>query len=265
MTVQRRNAEMVALLSQDFRRLNNPAHAWADAISMGLGLPGLVGLWPMSLTNGSGQAVDLVNGQLLTNNNNAAFSQAGTGLSAYIGFNGSTQYLSRTSSSTLAISGSEAFTAFAYRGLTLGAWVNFDVTAAAIEAIIYKRDGTNNAYSLERKATGEIRFTIYNSNTAYAVDTAVTVAAGAWTFVCGRFDPSTELKVWANGETGVNTTSIPASIDTDAADFSIGASGTPGSYLDGAISLAWVSNQYLSDQYIDTFYQMTAPLFGVNI
>lgn len=265
MTVQRRNAEMVALLSQDFRRLNNPAHAWADAISMGLGLPGLVGFWPMSLTNGSGQAVDLVNGQVLTNNNSVLFSQAGTGLIPYAEFNGSTQYFSRASSSTLAISGTESFVSSSYRGLTLGAWVKFDNTAASVEAIIYKADGINPSYYLQRRAAGDLQFGIYNSAAVSLVNTAVTVAAGAWTFVCGRFDPSTELQVWANGETGVNTTSIPASIDTSAAPFTIGASGTPGSYLDGAISLAWVSNQYLSDQYIDTFYQMTAPLFGVNI
>lgn len=39
------NPQLVENMSAKFRRLNNPAHAMADAVGMLQMFPGLVGLW----------------------------------------------------------------------------------------------------------------------------------------------------------------------------------------------------------------------------
>lgn len=225
-----------------------------------LSLPGLVGFWPGSAMGASGQLLDLSgNGLHLTNNNNVRFSA--DGIVPRLGFNGTSHYFSLASTSILNIGGNEAYVTD-LSGMTLGAWVYFDTTAVATEAIVYKLNSTDRNYFIQRRDTGVVRFGIYNSNIAYEIDSAKILPAGLWGFIAGRFKPSAAIKVWVNDTTSENTISIPATIDKDAANFTIGASGVPGSYIDGRIALAFLCAAAVPDSKIMTLYHMGRRLFG---
>lgn len=256
------NPQLVENMSAKFRRLNNPAHAMADAVGMLQMFPGLRGLW-VNTVSGSGNWQDVSgNGLHLTNNNTTRFGSV-SGLPILAAFNGTNQYFNRASEAAFQIAGTESY--ILTQGLTVGGWFWFDNTASATEAMIYNLNSTDRNYLLQRRDTGIVRFGIYNTNTEYNADSLGTIGEDSWYFIAGRFTPSTELKIWTNSDSNVNTTSIPASIDTDAAAFTIGASAVPGSYMDGRVSLPFLCAAAVPDIFMDTYFQMTAPLFGVTV
>lgn len=225
-----------------------------------LSLPGLVGFWPGSAMGASGQLKDMSsNGLHLTNNNFAKFGADGG--KAIVGFNGTNHYFSIASTAILNISGAENHLN-ALQGLTVGAWVYFDNVATAAEAIIYKADATNKSYYLQRRSSGGFQFGVFNTNVATTVNSTNALLAGAWCFVVGQFKPSTHLRVWFNGAYDQNTTSIPATIDTDPASFTIGASGTPDAYMDGNMALLFICAAAVPDDKILSLYHMGRRLFG---
>lgn len=261
--IQEQNQDMLSLLSSQFRLLYNPAHAFADAVAMLQALPGIRGIWPSSAVGASGQMQDISgNGLHLTNNNVTRFGSVDN-LAPFTVYNGTNQYFNRASEAAFQITGTEAY--ILNPGLTMGGWFYFNETASAPEAMVYKVNNTDRNYYMQRRTAGNIQFAVYNSNLATTVNSLDVLDEDTWYFVAGRFDPSTELKVWVNGNTVINTTSIPASIDTDAADFTIGASGVPGLYMNGRTSLSFLCASMLSDAHINAFYQMTAPLFGISV
>jgi len=260
-----RNTQLIDGLSSDFRKLYDPAHAFADAVSMLKMFPGIRGIWPSSVVGDTGQMVDVSgNGLHLTNTNNALIGYTSNTLIPRALYNGSTQYHTRADSAYFDITGTESY--IDQNGLTIGAWVKFDTAASTTEMIISKWLGSNLSYNINRTATGELRFSITNNGTtAVLIDTTDIMLLDTWYFVCGRFTPSAELMAQINGTQVVNTTSIPASIFSGTSVFRLAADGGGGALLDGRISLAFLCASALSDAHINTFYQFTAPLFGVTL
>jgi len=187
-----------------------------------------------------------------------------------ITFSGSGQWCSDSDSAHWDITGTETATASERRGLTIGAWVYFDNAASSIEFILSKRHNANTvAYSLARLADGTAEVAITTDGTTFkTVASSSTIGASAWTFIVGRFDPSTQLDVFVNGEFDENTTSIPASIADTGADFFMAGrddGGTPGQeLLDGSISMAFICASYIPDYALIRLYEISRIAFGVS-
>ena len=162
--------------------------------------------------------------------------------------------------------------------LTMGGYHNFDNTASVDEFIMGKWTETGNerSYGLKRDSNGNIVAMISSNGTAETTQTSTdTVAADTPVFVALRYDPSNELSVFVGQEgatTGVlvedlNTTSIPAALNSGAADFSIGArdtSGTAADFMTGwAGSPQFLCNAILSDNYLNQIYSQTRLLLDV--
>lgn len=171
MPVQRRNADLIELLSADLQARAEPNFAWKSAAAVLQVLPVLRGAWPMSSVGylAADQARDISGqGNHLTNNNTAIFAHAA--LVPAVGLTGaSNHYLSRVDGGLgnwADIIGTEAYVTSAQRGLTLGGWFYFNGAAAAIEVMMSKAAGAGTrSYQLHRRATGEIRFQVSTDGT----------------------------------------------------------------------------------------------------
>ena len=101
------------------------------------------------------------------------------------------------------------------------------------QGLIEKDDVTNRCYGMtviENNASSSTqsraRFAIYNSNTAYQVDSSTKVDDGSWHHIVGEFTPSTHVKIYVDGQLeATNTTSIPSSIDNDSEEVHLGTLG----------------------------------------
>lgn len=141
----------------------------------------------------------------------------------YAVLNGTTQYFKRADEAGLDITGA----------LTMGGWFYFDNTASADEFIIGKWQERNNrrSYALKRNSSGKIVAIVSSNGTAETTVTSTdTVASGVWVLVVLRYEPSNELSVFVGQEGGSggtmvensNTSSIPASLNSDTAKFAVG-------------------------------------------
>lgn len=261
------NPQLVDNMSAKFRRLNNPAHAMADAIGMLQMFPGVVGIWPGSVAGGgSGNQNMLVdvsgNALHLTKNGGTLFGA--TDLRSYITYNGSTGYYSHADANIFDIVGNESYIAGAVQGLTIGGWFYVaDATPATSEYLIGK--GINTYVIQHITSANTLRFRVYDGATAYAVGSVVP-AASNWYFVCGRYDPSTAVSIKVNNADFEDfTTSIPAALNTNSAGFAIGADAAGTNFFNGRACLSFLCAAAVPDVFIDTFFQFTAPLFGVTV
>lgn len=263
---QQQNQDMVSLLASQFRLLYNPVHSFADAIGMLQMFPGLRGLWPGSVVGASGQMNDLsTNGLHLTNNSNALFDN--DGLAPYTEYDGTADYHSRTDEAAFDIIGNEAY--IANPGLTLGCWM-YPQRNTNAESLISKADGVsfaNTSYYLFNRgdvANDPAEFLVSSGAAGFLVRSTDSVVPDTWQFVVGRYIPSSEIRVWVNGNSTVNTTSIPATLANSTIAFNIAARNA-GNFYDGRVSLAFLCASAVPNIFINTFYQMTAPLFNISI
>lgn len=261
-SVQLRNTEMLDILSTDFPRRNEASLAWGNAISILRMLPGARGAWPMSSISENGTISDLA-GQTRNLSRPSGGTVGSTGLAPHYTFNGTTDYLSRADEAGLDITGTE--TTVDAPGLTMGGWFRFDVLGAT-EACISKWNGStaNRSYFLQKLNTDVAQFGVSSDGGAVNVSnvsSTSTLAATTWTFMAGRFTPSTEVAVWVNGVKTVNVAGIVASIFDSNAEFDIGRLASPGSYLDGKASLCFLCASALPDSIVQALYHHTKYLF----
>jgi len=78
-----------------------------------------------------------------------------------------------------------------------------------------------------------------------------------------RFDPSTTLDIFVNGDKDSIGAGAVASIHSGAADFYIGAYDPGTNPFRGRVSLAFLCAAYLSDAHIFSIYQQSRALFGI--
>jgi hypothetical protein len=135
--------------------------------------------------------------------------------------------------------------------LTISAWVKF---TGNIAPIVSKYESGSAArpksFGLDGDRSGGNHspvFFIYNSGTVYSTPTSIKrVDDGDWHHLLATFKPSTYLRLYIDGDLEQeNTTSIPASIDNDSADFVIGAIeslGSAVSFFNGSIDEVAVWN-----------------------
>ena len=232
-----------------------------------LALPGLRGYWPLTHVDGSGYYLDLGgNGLTLTNNNNVYLYSDGSYISAARFVSASSTYLSRADEAAFDILGTELYVDAPYKGLTVGAWVNCLTLPSSSMHIISKWLSTGNqrSYALTSASTNRFSWNVSDNGTdSDAVTATVDSLINTWYFVVGRYMVATlEIDLWVNDTEYTNTTSIPSSLYSSSANFHLGASGVPDSYLNGFINHAFVCAMALPDNVIVGLYEKTRLAFG---
>lgn len=262
------NPQLVENMSAKFRRLNNPTHAMADAVGMLQMLPGVAGIWHCATGGGSGSKNKLtdLSGNGLHLSRNGTASVDAENLVSYIDYNGTTGYYSYADDAAFDIQGNETYVNSSWQGLTIGGWFYFDAVGSFV-TLAGKRDAsTNLSYYIQMTSGNVARFVVSgDGSTAIVVDSTDTISTGVWKFICGRYDPSDNIVIFLNDEKVANFTSIPATIFNGSGNFAIGASGHGANFLNGRSALIFLCASLVQDQFITTFYQMTAPLFGVTV
>lgn len=243
------------------------SEAQSKAISTILGIPGLRGFWPCTVASATGQLIDLSGNDLhMDRLGGPLFYQWTSGrLLGSVFLDGTGDYFRLTDSTAIRITGTETYIPTVHKGLALGAWVYFNNTASSLESIFTKRlGGTQLSFYIRRLSSGKINFEITSDGTGGTVknvESTGTIGQGVWTFIAARFDPSTELKVWINETTDVNTSSIPASIHAGTANINLGGRDDGSDLMDGSVALVWYTPIALLDDYLSHIYNITQPLF----
>lgn len=251
-------------LNQKFEGMAIPEKP-IDVISPYLDLPGLVGFWPMSsVQRSTGDAYD-ESGQnrTLSYNGNPTYNIYNN-LIPYIHFDGTGDYLDRADETDLDIQGNETIYDSSVRGLTVGGWFRFDATGSTEICISKFGTGTTGPFVLQKLAGDTARFLISDGAANDSVGSTSSLSAIQWYFLVGRFQPSTEIKVWLNIETDTNIVGIPATIQNSAEPLIIGARNSGATELmTGDALLCFLCANALPDAIIDSLFQQTRAVFGI--
>jgi len=240
-------------------------------------LGGLRALWPMGSVDyqAAPQAADVAGfGYHLDNINGAQFGYERA--APYVNLNGVNQYLRRLDGGAgnwADILGTEAYISPADRGLTLGGWFRFDrltnhemlcgkSTAAA---------GTSSYHLVFRGvlAGDPVRMEVSTGAAFVTATVSPGIAATSWTFVAGRYDPGTEVKVYVGIgdasplQTGTQAAGVPAALPDTGTSFTVGSYQGGLSYLDGFAAYVFLCATQLEDDMITALYSQTRALFGV--
>lgn len=131
--------------------------------------------------------------------------------------------------------------------LTISAWVKMSLSAGNQTPILSKDNISARCFALWASVLGASNpiFIIFNNNTSTRVDATTNIKDNSWHHILVAFNPSTSLSIYVDGVLeGINTTSIPSSIDNDAVNFEIGRL-TPSYKFNGNIDeiAVWNSDQ----------------------
>lgn len=265
------NSESKSLTSSRSRRLNNPVHAWGDINSFVMSLPGLVGYWPGAVDIGTPLLLDVSgNGLHLTRTGDAEVAlDPTTPLVGYLQFDDGV--FSHADDARLDILGTETIIDSALRGLTAMCWIYISDLASLDAAAISKWDAASQD-SFRLGIDGGTRWAFFSVESpagagAGAATDADTFQDGIWYFLAGRYTPSVSVKVWLDLLTAEDTTSIPASLRNSTDIFRVGheTDALTGQDFNGRLAHPLICAAALPDVVIETFYQMTAPLFAKQV
>lgn len=243
-------------------------NAFAAMPSCYLALPGLVGYWPMSHASATGDILDLGSNNLTLTNNNAAYIYNNNTWTASTRFVGaSSMYLSRADEAVLDITGAEGHIDGVSRGLTIGGWFYAVSLPSATNWMTAKYNTTGNqrSYGLYLNSSNTFTFIISSDGTAvYSVSATAAASTSTWYFVVGRYIKATpEINIWIYETEAINTTSIPSSIYSGSATFTIGASAVPDGYYTGLAAHVFLCCTAVPDVLIKAIYRKTKGLFGL--
>jgi hypothetical protein len=270
------NARLISRRESVFQKNHDPSFSWKTAISMYANLPGLVSFWPMSSVGYQTSPTPPLRSVIVPNHSGhthiihdlfyeppysvAAFGY--DGLIPYATVFGSDGYLRIGILQIYAITGTEPHIEPAYRGLTLGIWVQFSETGKG-EALIGKADAVNYAYYLEKTQDESVRVVVTDGLVNYGVESANTVDASQWHLVIGRWTPSTEASVFLNGVKTVETANVPATLLDSVAHPYVGYE-TPTSNNTSAkrVSMAFICTMSLSDTICQNIWHQSRAMFG---
>jgi hypothetical protein len=134
--------------------------------------------------------------------------------------------------------------------LSVSFW--FKGSSTVDQAIVAKDTLSQRCWGIWNNVFGagnNLQFYIFNSNLLTEVQTSANYNDGNWHNVVCIFKPSTYLRIYVDGVLdGENTTSIPATIDNNSANLTVGAilsSGSPIYEFDGNVDevAIWNSDQ----------------------
>lgn len=261
-------SELVNELSKWFLRRGDKVNRWGSLVASYKALPGLRFFAPMGVIGATGQAVDLALGNNLTNNNNSDFLF--DDLAPYCRYNGTTQYHNVADTAAHDILGSEAYVATSGQGLTMGMWV-MPLSLPGTTTRLFSKGttiGNARAYALTQTAANVFNLTVSGDGTTVTgVSDGTAFVASTWYFVVGRYDPSTEIKIYVGRSTGLdstpNTTSIPATLNNSATGLAIGAQADGTQFSNIRASMCFVCAQMLSDAEIFALFEQGRKVYGI--
>jgi hypothetical protein len=108
--------------------------------------------------------------------NGPSFSSANMGS---IGFDGVNDYVSIPSSTSLTIEGT---------GLTLGAWINYNLTQEDWKGVIYKASGNSTGFQLFIDSSERIAFGIITTTGFARPNSGVYLSPNTWHYIVGTYD-----------------------------------------------------------------------------
>ena len=163
---------------------------------------------------------------------------------SYWGFDGTGDYLSHADHADFDITGN----------LTVGGWFWIDVLDTNYQGLIMKDQNTIGtlAYRLYKNNSdpGSWLFEVADATTVDTATSSVTPTAGAWHFIVGRYQTSTEVQIDVDGTNSSTTTNIASAINNSPSFLGIGIrddiGGTPMD-LDGRCAAAFVVAGLLTD------------------
>jgi len=183
-------------------------------------LPGLLAYFPMGIRRENGIVGDHTGSGLI-------LSQTGVCPTGYDGnsflhLGDGVNYL-QSSYVAFGLTGLETWITSSMRGLTIGGWFMIDSTPSLNSGLVSK-DGivTNRGYALWYTPGGAGGFSVSSNGSAWFSVNSGSIPTGQWRFIVGRFTPSTELAIFADGDKSVNTTAIPSSNNVPTQTFEIG-------------------------------------------
>ncbi len=220
-------------------------------------LPGLVAYWPSGI-RASGAIIDHSGGgNPLTMVGNG---QVGYDGNAYAHLGGGTNYFWSPTAS-LAPTGVEAWVEPSIRGMTIGCWFALDASPSTAAGILTK-DGNapQRGYSIWSSSGNVPAFNVSGTGGSSIGVNGSTFSLSTWTFLVGRFIPSTEIAIFTNGDKTVNTAAIPASLFGSSQAFELGRLfGNSANIVTGRIRDAFVCSAALSDQLIEEIRVTSVP------
>ncbi len=182
-------------------------------------------------------------------------------------FNGSSNYVTLNSGSSLNITGD----------MTVSAWAYFDVYDDTSTIVSKWGDGgvTNFSWLLFANlwATGRIDFLVSGNGSTYStVSSAAGVAtANTWHHIVGVYDAGTSIKLYVDGVlTNTNSSSIPASMNISTMpvaigiDYDNGSVETPYRHFDGKIDEVRIYDRALDEDGVRQLYNMNAGSFNMG-
>jgi len=232
-----------------------------DIISPYLALPGLRGFWPFSSFGSTGSVLDMSGqGRTLGYVGNPTHNY--DGFVPYLDMDGVGDYLARLDEAALDIVGNEAYVGAAVRGLTIGGWFSPNALGGGNEGLFGKYNSTTNNRSyllLLLAAPGSQPWFAVSTNGIASVNVTSTVSlvAGEWYHIVGRFDPSTEIAVFVNGVKTVNTTAIPATIFSGNANLEAGSFAAGSFNYNGRMSQLFLCAERHDDSIIQANFEQT--------
>jgi len=249
-------------LARETNVINPYEKAWSigTAINTIKMFPGLVGLWPMSVTNNIGQAIDCSgNGIHLIQNGvtRPKFGPVGAFLDGYY-----SNFFSTADNANLDITGYEQHIPPGLCGITVGTWVKFSsVTGTPGIITKWSSAGDNRSYALTLISSSPV-FQVSASGAAVTCSSVHNsmVESGVWYFLCGSFGVSNSISVWLNDNKQTSSANIPPAIYNGNSIFSIGSFGNPTAYLSGNVLLSFVCSSLLNDDDILNYYHYSRAM-----
>jgi len=249
--------------SVEIGRLYQPIKQIADSLvhqerEPFINLPGLRGYWPMSAVDFLGNAKDHSAGS-------SDLSGSGAPLFGYDGDSfvqcGVASDFLQGSTSAQDVTGVETWIDPSIRGLTVGCWVKVDDTPGTVGGLvtIYGAAG-QRSFALFFNSSREVAFGVSGAGTVVVNVYSAAIVIGVWAFVVGRFTPSIEVAVFANGVKSVVTASVPANTFNSTNPFEVGRiSNNDAQILEGKFRDVFICAAVLSDVQIENIRLSSMP------
>lgn len=216
---------MTADTALEVGRLYQPIKRIADILTAGqedifIRLPGLLGYFPMSITDGIGKAVNHAQGAI-------DLTQQGV---CPIGYDGNSyRHLGDGANYLFApvgygLTGTEVWIDPNLAGFTIGGWFLVDSLPPTVFAGMMSKDAPppQRGYNIQLSTDGSFYFQISSNGSAAFSAQSEIYSISAWRFIVGRFTPSVSVDIFVDGSKTSNTTAIPALCFVSSQRFEIG-------------------------------------------
>lgn len=142
---------------------------------------------------------------------------------------------------------------------SVGGWVKLQADTVAQN--VCANGSPHAAYDLGYAGSGVYTWSVKPAGAAISVSTAAQTA-GVWTFIAGRFVPSTSIDIYVDTVKTTNTTGVPASLPTVAPPDGFWVLSNKQSSQSILASQIWVCSYAVPDAVLTWLYRIQAPLFG---